>query len=215
MNTIPFPTPRTPKAYKYVREPESPSERYSQPAPPSLPSLKSWRETCRAHSIRSTSTNTVSSRDSSQAIPFRNVNVNVNVNVDIMVNPSFNASTSNLLAVPTAAGLLSTPRRNLHYSSTSASASASQEYPVEFLEMPSPFYVEKSVVVGFEEGVKVSEGGKGVKGLKGLKGLKEKGVMPMREWDVKDRAFTLVRKQLKKVIVRSGVNKRKGGDRKL
>lgn len=43
---ISFPTPRTPKAYKYVEEPQSPLARFSQSSSPELPSLDMWKKTC-------------------------------------------------------------------------------------------------------------------------------------------------------------------------
>ncbi|OBZ71323.1 hypothetical protein A0H81_08362 [Grifola frondosa] len=51
MNVIAFSTPRTPKEYKHKNFPPSPLARYSrQPLKSSLPSLRSWKDTCKLHS---------------------------------------------------------------------------------------------------------------------------------------------------------------------
>ncbi|CAL1713129.1 unnamed protein product [Somion occarium] len=55
MNTIPFPTPRTPKGYRFAADPTSPLANYGQPLPLELPSLKFWKDTCRANSFSSSS----------------------------------------------------------------------------------------------------------------------------------------------------------------
>ncbi|KAL4250047.1 hypothetical protein ABKN59_004907 [Abortiporus biennis] len=70
MNSIPFPAPKTPDAYKYLRpiDPDSPLARYSQPLPDKLPSLQSWKDTCRDYSISSSSF--TSSTHSSQKSTF-------------------------------------------------------------------------------------------------------------------------------------------------
>ena len=50
MNTILFPTfttPRTPKEYRHAKEPASPLAKYGRPLPLELPSLRSWKDTCR------------------------------------------------------------------------------------------------------------------------------------------------------------------------
>lgn len=48
MTTIHFPVPRTPKGYRHIPDPVSPLARYSQPLPFELPSLRPWKDICRA-----------------------------------------------------------------------------------------------------------------------------------------------------------------------
>ncbi|KAK7690010.1 hypothetical protein QCA50_006652 [Cerrena zonata] len=64
MNSIPFPTfttPRTPKGYRYAKEPTSPLAKYGQPLPLELPSLRSWKDTCRSYASTSSSSSSQSS----------------------------------------------------------------------------------------------------------------------------------------------------------